>query len=152
MVWTYTGTPLTVPLDEVRLLIGDTDTTDQQLQDGEIAYVQSKYSYNNIQAAAMCCKVLAAKYSRLVDSAIETIRISASQKLEHYLKLYEELWEEATRANAAPIPFVAGISISDIIANRGTNDRVLSVFRNNQFNNPLAGENNSTMDDDVFHD
>ena len=51
MSFTYTLDPTNVPIDEIRLLIGDTDTTDQQLQNEELQYYLDKYGGNAVQAA-----------------------------------------------------------------------------------------------------
>ena len=47
MTWTYGGAPGTTSSatrrDAVRLLVGDTDTTDQQVSDEEIAQLQAEF-------------------------------------------------------------------------------------------------------------
>ena len=38
MTWSYSGDPSASSLDEVRFLVGDTDSTEQLVQNEEIAY------------------------------------------------------------------------------------------------------------------
>jgi hypothetical protein len=138
MSWQYTGDPLTVPLDAVRFLIGDTNGADPQCQDGEINFTLAQYGQNVYKAASLCCKTIAARYARLADTTIETLRVSHSQKQAHYLELASTLWDTAMGV-VVPVPFIAGISKADIYANRINPDRVLSAFRDDLFDNYRAG-------------
>lgn len=81
-MWTY-DMLLNTPLDRVRLLIGDTDITDQLLQDEEIQalYDNTKDMY---AAASQACAMLAAKFAREVDITLGRTRSSNSQMVSHY--------------------------------------------------------------------
>lgn len=90
MTWTYSTSSLGLAKNQVRLIIGDTSTSDQQLADEEISYVlgvQSTVTY----AAASCCELIAAKYARKVNTQNGALRVSAAAQHEHYLKLAERL-------------------------------------------------------------
>lgn len=91
MTWTYSAAALsTSDLYKVRLIIGDTDTNRQQLQDEEINFVLTEQTVVTYAAAA-CCDLLAAKYSFLVNTENSELRVSAAARHKHYLDLAERL-------------------------------------------------------------
>lgn len=94
MAWTYTPT-LPTGKDQVRLLVGDTDITDQQLSDEEISAMITAYSSTQ-SAAIAAARALAAKYARFADKWVGDLKILASQKSDMYLKLANELEESST--------------------------------------------------------
>lgn len=137
MTWTYGGDPSAEPRDAVRFLIGDTDTTDQQVTNEEIAYALSENNDQAIPAAAMAVRGLVAKYSRLSDTDIESISIKYSQIAANYASLLDRLESKAADSGAsAAIPRVSGVSVSDMESNTLNTDRVPSAFRVGQFANP----------------
>jgi hypothetical protein len=96
MAWTYSGDPAASARDEVRFLVGDTDTNDQLLQDAEIAYTLSKYP-NPLMAAVRSCMALAAKFSRQADASAGPLSESSSQKAKAFFTLAGELRAQAGR-------------------------------------------------------
>jgi hypothetical protein len=68
MAWTYSGNPGASDRDLVRFLIGDTDSTDEQLSDAEVDYLLTAWTYP-YGAAIAACSNLAATYSRMVDTS-----------------------------------------------------------------------------------
>lgn len=93
MSWTYSGDPSASSLDEVRFLIGDTDTTDQLLQDAEVTYAITKYT-DPLQAAVSLCVQLAAKFARLVDVADDTVKAAFSQRSKGFASLADTLKQQ----------------------------------------------------------
>lgn len=95
MAWTYGADPANSNRDAVRLLIGDTDTTDQQLQDSEIEYFLGLFGVTGdgrvVPAAIRCCEALAAKFARQVDTTNQGLSVGASKRSEHYRKLADDL-------------------------------------------------------------
>jgi len=89
--------------DKVRLLVGDTDTTDQQLQDEEISlFLQLKP--NPMRAAAIAAEAIAGKLSRAVDYEIyQEIKERMSQAATAYFALADRLRHEAARSSALPL-------------------------------------------------
>lgn len=69
MTWTYSGNPSASNRDAVRFLIGDTDSTNELLQDGEIAFLLSQANDDIYSAAASGCDVLASKFSSKSDTS-----------------------------------------------------------------------------------
>jgi hypothetical protein len=123
-MWTYTGNPQSRDLDAVRFLIGDTDADDQQLQDAEINYLLSAHGSVN-GAAIAAAEAVMAKYARKVDKAVGDLRISYSQRVEHYAKLVATLKRKVA---ITAVPFAGGISLSDKLAREQDDDRVPPAF------------------------
>jgi hypothetical protein len=108
--WTYDGNPGTATAaerrDAVRLAIGDTLSTDQQVTDGEIAYYLDNTA-NSVPAAAIdAVRGLIAKYSRAIDTQVEggaggVGKVWASQRAATYQALLLTL--QSNRANVATV-------------------------------------------------
>jgi hypothetical protein len=142
MTWTYGGAPGTTTSatrrDAVRLLVGDTDTTDQQVTDEEIAFALSQTSDDIYNAGALMCRTIAGKYSRLVDTSIESVSSSYSQRAKQYSELAVRLVKEGKRLGSVGlgVPVAGGMSISEMQGVEDDTDRVPSAFRVDQFSNP----------------
>jgi len=125
MTWTYTD-PSTSDRDAVRFLVGDTDTSDQQVTDEEIAYaISSEGSVKT--AAAFVCRTIAAKYARFVDKSVGDLKLSYSQRQTAYIKLAEKFESDSSISNAAP--YAGGISRADKETVETDDDRVDPRFR-----------------------
>lgn len=145
MTWTYSGNPGTSTpeglRDAVRTLIGDTDTTDQQITDEVIAFGLEQSGDEIYEASAILARSLAAKYSRLVDSQVEEVDTKLSQRREFYLSLARELEAQAEKygSSSLGVPLAGGISVDAMQAAREDPDRVPSLFKVGQFDNPTFG-------------
>ncbi|MBC7340894.1 MAG: hypothetical protein H5U02_00310 [Clostridia bacterium] len=100
MTWSYSNNPAASDKDKVRFLIGDTDQTDQLLQDEEITYLLTETT-NVLLAASRAAKAVAARFSRQADKEVGDLRVSLSQKAEAYRKLADDL-EKRAGSVAAP--------------------------------------------------
>jgi len=100
MTWTYDD-PSANDRDKVRLLIGDTDQTDQLLSDEEITYLLDEWGTVYL-AAARAAKVIAAKFSRQADKSVGDLRISLSQKAQMYMSLANDLERLAMTTSVYP--------------------------------------------------
>lgn len=91
MAWTYdlTTTPLT-DLARVRMRLGDTDASDQQLSDEEIFDLLGQTG-SVTGAVARAASVLAFRYARQADKWVGDLKILASQKSRAYRELAESL-------------------------------------------------------------
>lgn len=89
MAWTY-DPECKKDIDRVRLLIGDTNEDQQQMQDEEIIFILTTEA-NLYAAAAACARVLSMRYARYVDKWVGDLKILASQRVKHYLDIYKEL-------------------------------------------------------------
>lgn len=141
-MWTYEGTPGTTTAatrrDAVRFLTGDTDTTDRQVTDEEIAFALLQTADDIYNAGAVICRGLAGKYARLVDTSIESVSSAYSQRVTHYTDLAARLIKEGKRFGSVGlgVPVAGGMSISGMEAVEDDADRVPSAFRVDQFSNP----------------
>jgi len=128
MTWTYTGftDPLFAQIDEVRLLIGDTNSSDQQLQDEEIQYYIDTYG-PGINAAIPAVQGIMAKCARLVDEKTGEVEVDWSDKLNNYGKLLDQLQEQKLTKNV-PDVFAGGTSVTDIENRESDTDRVQDCF------------------------
>lgn len=127
MSWTYTADPANSTRDAVRLLIGDTDTNDQQLQDGEISWFLSQAGGSALQGAIAACRALQAKYARLADTTVDDVQVRASQRRDGYRALIASLQAQAATSPSA-LPYCGGISIADKAAREADTDRVEPFF------------------------
>jgi hypothetical protein len=111
--WTYNGQPDTIPLDEVRIEIGDVDPTDPQLRDTEVNHYINVYGNRGnaaIYAAIACCHVLAAKYARKANKAIGKLRIDMSDIAKSYR---DQAMALRSRSGVTVQPYAGGVEISD---------------------------------------
>lgn len=142
MTWTYGGAPGTTSAatrrDAVRFLVGDTDTSDQQVTDEEIAFALSQTADDVYSAGAVICRGISGKYARLVDTSFETVSSSYSQRATHYADLAARLSKEAKRLGSVGlgVPTAGGMSISGMQGVDDDTDRVPPAFRVEQFTNP----------------
>jgi hypothetical protein len=80
VTWTYDPDTLeTDPLMQLRLMIGDTDSTNQLAQDEELSYWLSTEGGGVVQAAIASLEALAATYSTKADRVIGPLSIKYSQ-------------------------------------------------------------------------
>ena len=133
MAWTYGADPTASNRDAVRLLIGDTDTNDQQLQDSEVTYFLDLFGVAGaervVPAAIRCCEALAAKYARQVDTTNQGLSVGASKRSEHYRKLADDLRDlETTVAEV----FLGGNTFSEAKTMDENTDLIPPTFRRAQ--------------------
>lgn len=76
------------PLDQVRFLLGDTDTSDAMLSDQEITALLGLYS-STAEAAAQGARSLSARYARQVDREVGDLKVMFSQRAKHFADLAE---------------------------------------------------------------
>lgn len=126
MTWSYSNNPSGNPIDEVRLLIGDTDIDDQQLTNEEIQYYIDTYG-PGVRAAIPGVQGLIAKYSRLVDQTTGEIQVKWSQRVSNWEALLDQL-KDQLRLRNTPRPFAGGVSKDDINNREEDADRVKDTF------------------------
>ena len=139
MAWTYDAANLDTAtqagrLNVVRLLIGDVIEADPQLQNEEINFSLSETG-NHYSAAAYCCRLLASKYSRMVNTQLDgALEAEYSDRIKNYnlLALQMEAFSKKYGGKGLGIS-AGGIKISDVdLANKDT-DRVKPAFNSGQF-------------------
>jgi hypothetical protein len=93
MAFSYDFTALTVPLNQVRLMVGDINESEPLLQDEEIAFVIGQSGSNIYAQAGAVARFIAAKLAREVDAVNEPLRQMFSQRMTRFLKL-ADMWEQ----------------------------------------------------------
>lgn len=146
MAWSYDASNLTTStssgrLNTVRLLLGDTDTTDQQVQNEEVVFALSENGDNVYYSAAWLARVVASKYSRKVDTQLDgALSAKYSDLQKHYLSLADTLEYQGKTAGAVIGVAAGGLTKSDINAVRSNTDRIEGSFRRDRFRNPPSYE------------
>ncbi len=145
MTWSYTD-PSASDKDAVRYLVGDTDTTDQQTTDEEIAWVLTEEA-NVYLAGARVARSVSAKYARKADKSVGDLRISYKSTEEHYRSLAADL--AARGAVRAATPYAGGISEDDKLTDEENEDRVHPAFEIGMHDQPgsLYDRNRDPIDE-----
>lgn len=142
MAWSYEETDLRTTtasgrLNTVRLLLGDTDSNDQQVQNEEIAFALAQNNNNVYYAGAWCARIVAAKYSRKVTTSIDNaISADYSDLANQYNKLAESLEYQGKKSGAVVGIKAGGITKSGVDAIRANTNRITPSFRRDRFRNP----------------
>ena len=154
MSWSYDETNLGTDtaagrLNSVRLLVGDTDTTDQQVQDEEIAFALTQTGDNIYFAGSYVANLIASKYSRRVTTELDgALRAEYSDLAKQYRQTSTALRSDGLRFSGSTFSLYAGgVSVADIKANRYNSDRPKSSFYKDRFDNP-----NATTDSTDYND
>lgn len=113
MAWTYTATDFTTTasgrLNIVRLLVGDTNSDDQQVQDEEIAFALTQSGNNVYNAGSFVCRLLLSKYSRMVDTQLDgALEAKYSDRIKNYSLLAVQLQDLGKRAGGRSLGMSAG--------------------------------------------
>lgn len=112
MTWSYNLTQLgTNQTYQVRFLIGDTLTSDQQIQDEEVQLALSLRS-GIYGAAAECCRNLAARYAREADVVQQELRTAYSTKSKSY-SAQAQIFEGKSAMGGAGLPAFGAMTIAD---------------------------------------
>ena len=142
MAWSYDATDLGTGtasgrLNSVRLLVGDTDTTDQQVQNEEITFALNQTNDNVYYAAAWAARTIAAQYSRRVTQNLSgALSADYSDLQNHYTSLAETLEHQGKKSGAVVGIKAGGISIATVDNVRQDTDRIAPSFRRDRFRNP----------------
>lgn len=142
MTWSYSSADLgtgteSARINTVRLLVGDTDTNDQQVQNEEIIFALSENSDNVYLTASWIAKTIASKYARKVDVELDgALSANYSTLAKQYYSLATEL-EYRGKKDAAKLGVLAGgLTVSDVEAVRSDTNRIAGAFRRDRFWNP----------------
>jgi hypothetical protein len=120
---------MAVNTDLVRILIGDTDDSNQLLDDDQVALLTASFSSSTLAAAA-CADALAAKFSRSVTFSVEGLSIQNSQKAANYRALAQRLRAQAVLNDPGALgASVLGVSKGEMDAVDDNTDRTPSRFK-----------------------
>jgi hypothetical protein len=156
VAWTYSFNPGYSAKDQVRFLIGDTDSSEQLLQDGEIQWLLDQYQGHTMTAAIRACETIMSKFARLADEKVGQVSIQFSQKAKSYQVMLNQLRNRLAIEDMTP--FAGGISRSDKITEDQNSDRVRPDFTKHMMDDfqvgpGVAGQgilgNQNNTDDDI---
>lgn len=142
MSWSYDATDLDKDtasgrLNTVRLLVGDTDTTDQQVQNEEITFALSETNDNVYYAAAWVARTIASQYSRRVNTQLDgALSADYSDLAKQFNSLAEKLEYQGKKAGGVVGVLAGGISKTKVESVRSNTDRIEGSFRRDRFRNP----------------
>jgi len=146
MSWSYDPTDLNTTtasgrLNTVRLLVGDTETLDQQAQNEEITFSLSENGNNTYYSAAWVARAIASKYSRKVNTSLDgALKADYSDLAKQYLLLADNLeYQGKTSGSGSSVGIgvlAGGITKSGIEAARANTNRIEGSFRRDRFKNP----------------
>ncbi len=127
MSWSYSGDPSSSTLDATRYFIGDTDETDQLVQDEEILFQLGLANDNIYNAAAEVADSLALKFARYATVRTPDVTVDYGARAQAYGALAARL-REGTSAKSGLRLFAGGISISQKQTVEADVDRPLPAF------------------------
>ena len=142
MSWSYDPTNLDTTtasgrLNSVRLLVGDTDTLDQQKQNEEITFALSQNGNNVYYSGAWIARAIASLYSRRVNTELSgALKADYSEMSKQYKTLADTLEYQGKTSGAAIGVIAGGITKSRVEAVRADTNRIEGSFRRDRFKNP----------------
>lgn len=142
MAFSYDDTDLTTDtasgrLNATRLLLGDTNASDPQVQDAEVNFSLGQNGDNIYFSAAWLARVVASKYAREVDTELDgQLSADFSQLAKSYSKLADTLEYQGKTSGATLGVHAGGITKTSIETARLQTNRVKPSFRVDQFHNP----------------
>ena len=147
MAWSYSASDLNTTtssgrINTVRLLVGDTDTTDQLVQNEEITFALSQTGDNVYYAAVWICRAIAAKFSRMVTTTLDgALSANYSDRAKQYTQLAIQIEAQGKKTSGKALGISAGgISVAAMDLANATTDRVPPAFGVTQFDNVEAGD------------
>lgn len=146
MTWTFTGSPgRNSPeqrRDAVRALIHDNVEGEGLLDDEIIVFALAETGEDIYKASAMCCRMLAARYSSVADSEVDGMKQSYWKTRDAFMRLATQYEQQASRySSGIGSPLAGGITVAEFEEARESDTLMQPFFRVRQFDNP-------TFDDD----
>ena len=142
MAWSYDEGNLNITdalgrLNSTRLLIGDTDLNDKQVQDEEVTFSLTENGNNVYYSGAWIARAIASKYSRKVNTELSgALKADYSDLVTHYNSLADNLEYQGKTSGASVGVLAGGITKSKVEAVRQDTNRIEGSFRRDRFKNP----------------
>jgi hypothetical protein len=105
MAWSYSGDPASSTRDTIRFMIGDTDTSDQLLNNAEIDYYITLHGTNS-RIASESARAVAAKFARNMSRAVGGLQADFAAKYRQYMELADNLLKKEESEPTSP--FLSG--------------------------------------------
>lgn len=144
MAWTYDPTDLDKDtpsgrLNVVRFLSGDTDSTDEQVQDEEVVFSLGQVNDNVYLAASYIANTISSKYARLVTTELDgQLTIEYGELSSNYKTLASSLKQQAGTLTASLSLRAGGINNSVITTVDSDVTRPRPSFVKGQFDNKVT--------------
>lgn len=137
--FSYSGDPTSSTKDEVRFLIGDTNSRDPQILDAEIAYLIGTEG-SALDAAIAACIAIDARYSREVDATDEDAQGTKTKRGREVLaKHYRDLADDLRRRRTKPVAaYAGGLSVSEKESARAQTDDTQPAFTRDLHKNRIT--------------
>jgi hypothetical protein len=126
---------MTTDLNQVRALIGDTDTSAQLLTNEIINKYLTDTANVYLAAMRLVRGPLKAAFLRAIDRSGTKFSASRSQINQHCDDLYENIKEEALTMGSPPRPYWGGTSDADAETMEDVTDFLEPTFKSGQHNN-----------------
>ncbi len=139
-MWTYDASVLNTTTaagrrNSVRFLVGDTNSSDQQVQDEEIDFALSECGSSIYAGASWVASAIAGLYSRKVNVELDGVLREEYTKLaDNYRKLSRDLKQKGSGLGIS----AGGISVTTIETVRDDTDRPSSAFTMDRFRYPAT--------------
>ena len=118
-------------------MVGDTDTSDQQVQNEEIVFSLSENGDNVYYSSAWIARAIASKYSRKVNTELSgALKADYSDLIKHYNSLADNLEYQGKTSGASLGVIAGGINKSKVVSVRQDTNRIEGSFRRDRFKNP----------------
>ena len=127
--------------NQVRLLIGDVNSTDRLFTDDEISFFVDQEA-NIYGAASVAAMSLQFRYSGQADKKVGDLSISLSQKSNSYRDLAKD-YKAKSEDKGAPQIFMGGATISGKNTDRSNTDLVQPAFNKWQNDFPTVSSNST---------
>jgi len=142
MAWSYNAADLNTTtaagrLNTVRLLVGDTDTNDQQAQNEEVVFSLAENGDNVYYSGAWVARIISSKYSRKVTTQLSgALSADYSDLAKQYRVLADNLEYQGKTSGASVGILAGGLTKSKVNSVRQDTDRIEGSFRRDRFKNP----------------
>ena len=143
-MWTYDPSILNGNTQEgrkniVRLLVGDTDSVDPQLQDEEIYFALNASQDKVYPAASTVINVIISKYARLVNIELdEAIREDYSDLIDNYKQIRADLITKSRFMNKSIRLLATGLTKSDFETGYDDPNRIQPGINQSQWSDDYA--------------
>ena len=142
MAWSYNAADLNTTtaagrINTVRLLVGDTDTNAQQVENEEITFSLSENGDNVYYSGAWIARAISSKYSRKVTTQLSgALSADYSDLAKQYRVLADSLEYQGKTSGASVGILAGGLTKSKVTSVRQNTDRIEGSFRRDRFKNP----------------
>jgi hypothetical protein len=114
-------------VDQIRLLLGDTDMSDPLLGDAEIQYFIGVWT-DPYSAAAAAAEQIAAQFAREVAYQGDGVSVGTDTLQDKFMALAAQLRTVGKRLGRLAVPYAGGTSVSDIEQVNAQSDEVAGLF------------------------